>query len=416
MTVLTTQQAAQYAAAAGFTGDGLNTIVAIAHAESGLDTAARHVNSDAQSSVDRGILQINNYWHSEVSDSCAYDPACAFQSGYSISQNGTNFTPWSTYNSGAYRQYYQNLSGGSTGGTTGQTGKAWYDYPTTQGYHPPKEWGIDIGTPFGTPMTALYAGIVNFAGRTCWGQNCSNGSSGGEVSIVCNVPGLGTMTSYYLHLDRLAPGIISGAAVGAGQLIGYSGGQLSGGNWPVVNANGNVYSDGPHTEFGFNAPWVAGPGTNVDPTFAINQARSGQLGLPTNGYSPEGSTSAPSTPWPTAQFIQQGLLSFLGLAINTKQAVSRIEGYDGIAEDLDYMEQMQPMNLLNPIGSVMVNGQALFFRAMLIVAGLAMMYAVAHRLLDTPFVQNVILGPANDLRQSAQQVAEVAPEIAAVAV
>ncbi len=28
-------------------------------------------------SVDRGLFAINSYWHSEVSDECAFDPACA---------------------------------------------------------------------------------------------------------------------------------------------------------------------------------------------------------------------------------------------------------------------------------------------------------------------------------------------------
>ncbi|WP_220199441.1 transglycosylase SLT domain-containing protein [Ktedonospora formicarum] len=99
-------QARSLAAQAGFTGHGLDVIVAIAHAESSLNPKNCNVNSDSRRTLDRGILQINNYWHSEVTDACAFDPQCAFEQGYRISSHGTHFTRvWSTYDSGAYRRY-----------------------------------------------------------------------------------------------------------------------------------------------------------------------------------------------------------------------------------------------------------------------------------------------------------------------
>jgi hypothetical protein len=105
MTRLSVDQARQYASAAGFTGDALAMIVAIAQAESGLRTDARNRNTDRFHSVDRGILQINSHWHPEVSDACADDPACAFQAGFRISERGRSFHPWSTYTNGAYQQF-----------------------------------------------------------------------------------------------------------------------------------------------------------------------------------------------------------------------------------------------------------------------------------------------------------------------
>jgi Lysozyme like domain len=102
MSTISRDQAIQYASAAGFNGQALNTIVAIATAESGLRTDAQGHNTG---SVDRGVLQINSYWHAEVPDACAYDPACAFRQAYRISNGGTNFTPWTTYTNGAYRAY-----------------------------------------------------------------------------------------------------------------------------------------------------------------------------------------------------------------------------------------------------------------------------------------------------------------------
>src|SRR5258708_7364552 len=81
------------AQAAGFSGISLITIMAIAFAESRLDPAA----VGQQDPRDRGILQINSYWHPEVSDTCAFSPPCAFKEAYRISQQGKNFSQWNTY-------------------------------------------------------------------------------------------------------------------------------------------------------------------------------------------------------------------------------------------------------------------------------------------------------------------------------
>ena len=84
--------------------------VAIAWAESGLRTDAIGYNRDPDThqvlSRDRGLWQINDYWHPDVSDACAFDRYCNAQAMYRISSNGTNWHPWSTYENGAYRQYF----------------------------------------------------------------------------------------------------------------------------------------------------------------------------------------------------------------------------------------------------------------------------------------------------------------------
>ena len=105
MSTITVAQAYGYASAAGFTGNALNIVVAIAQAESGLVTDARNTAGNTPPSTDRGILQINSYWHPEYTDACCDDPACAFKAGYTISKEGTDFSPWSTYTSGAYLKY-----------------------------------------------------------------------------------------------------------------------------------------------------------------------------------------------------------------------------------------------------------------------------------------------------------------------
>jgi Lysozyme like domain len=105
MSNISTAQARQYAQAAGFTGSGLDTIVAIATCESGLNpNNTNTVGNTPQGSVDRGILQFNSYWHKDVSDACAFNPACAFQQAYRVSQGGTNFNSWTTYKNGCASQ------------------------------------------------------------------------------------------------------------------------------------------------------------------------------------------------------------------------------------------------------------------------------------------------------------------------
>lgn len=88
---------------AGFTGENFVVAVAVGMAESRCDPLARYVNTGG--SVDRGLWQINDYWHSEVSDACAYNAQCNADAAYRISDSGTDWTPWSTYKSGSYRQF-----------------------------------------------------------------------------------------------------------------------------------------------------------------------------------------------------------------------------------------------------------------------------------------------------------------------
>jgi hypothetical protein len=96
-------QIAQTASANGFTGNGLVISIAVSLAESSGWTRAVLVDSDC--SRDRGLWQINSYWHSEVSDAQAFDPNGAAQAAYAISSSGSNWTPWTTYTNGAYQAY-----------------------------------------------------------------------------------------------------------------------------------------------------------------------------------------------------------------------------------------------------------------------------------------------------------------------
>lgn len=88
---------------AGFTGQGLQTMLAIAGAESSYNPHALGHNDDG--SVDRGVFQINNRWHSEVSDADAFDIEKSAAAAFKISNGGRDFSPWSTYTGGQYQGY-----------------------------------------------------------------------------------------------------------------------------------------------------------------------------------------------------------------------------------------------------------------------------------------------------------------------
>jgi hypothetical protein len=86
------------AAAAGFKGTALAMAVAIALAESSGNPNA--TNFDSNGTVDRGVWQINSV-HTEFSAACDYDPPCAANAAFSISDGGTDWGPWVTYQHGA---------------------------------------------------------------------------------------------------------------------------------------------------------------------------------------------------------------------------------------------------------------------------------------------------------------------------
>ena len=100
---------AKTAATAGFIDRALITAVAIGLAESGCNPKAtgadRPTRGCSHGSTDRGLWQINNCYHSEVSDRCAYDSQCNADAAYAISHGGRSFSQWVTYNNGRHRAY-----------------------------------------------------------------------------------------------------------------------------------------------------------------------------------------------------------------------------------------------------------------------------------------------------------------------
>jgi len=100
-------------ASAGFHGSGLNTAVAVAMAESGGHPMSH--NPDASTGDNSyGLFQINMLGslgparRAEFglgSNDQLYDPLTNARIAFKMSQGGTNWTPWSTYKTGAYQRF-----------------------------------------------------------------------------------------------------------------------------------------------------------------------------------------------------------------------------------------------------------------------------------------------------------------------
>jgi len=77
------------------------TAVAVALAESGGDCSAKGYNSN---SIDRGLWQINDYWHPECSDSCAYDCACNARCAVNVWKS-SGWGAWATWSNNLHSKY-----------------------------------------------------------------------------------------------------------------------------------------------------------------------------------------------------------------------------------------------------------------------------------------------------------------------
>lgn len=145
MSKLTAEQIARYAQDAGFKGEGLTIAVAVALAESAGNPKA-HNGTPPDNSY--GLWQINmlgalgperRRQHDLRSNDQLFDPAVNARVANAISQDGKSWAPWSTYTSGAYKQYLDKArrairSGRSNGGSRGTTGGYLVDTGLMHGY------------------------------------------------------------------------------------------------------------------------------------------------------------------------------------------------------------------------------------------------------------------------------------------
>lgn len=97
-TALTYSAVAQLAKNAGLScsGERIAIATAVAKAESGFRPQITNTVGNTHG-VDRGLWQINSYWHPNISAACAFSPSCNARAMASISSRGTNWRPWWTY-------------------------------------------------------------------------------------------------------------------------------------------------------------------------------------------------------------------------------------------------------------------------------------------------------------------------------
>ena len=121
--ILSLQALRVLAASAGFPDPAL--AAAVAMAESGGDTCARgdpKTPTDCEDlggpSTSFGLWQIHVPAHPEVDASRLFDPAYNASAALAISRGGTDWTPWTAYNTGKYAQYYAGVGGLSLAGAS----------------------------------------------------------------------------------------------------------------------------------------------------------------------------------------------------------------------------------------------------------------------------------------------------------
>jgi hypothetical protein len=83
------------------TGERIATAVAVAKAESGFRPQITNTVGNAHG-IDRGLFQINSYWHPEVSATCALSASCNTRQAVRISKVATTWREWWTWKNGKH--------------------------------------------------------------------------------------------------------------------------------------------------------------------------------------------------------------------------------------------------------------------------------------------------------------------------
>lgn len=362
-TKISIAEALNYAYDAGFRGKAQVTIVAIAIAESGLRTNA--TNSAGNSAgVDRGVLQINSYWHSEVSDACAFDAACAFRQGYRISSQGTNFHPWATYNEGKelpFIKEVQNAVGTVTPGNHSGAVPAWVTYPVDVPYGNPNydtalggSHDMDLKTPMDTEITFLLPGTITNISSPSWGK---------QVCVKLDTPWKGVPFMAYLHLDAVNPGLHENMHVDAGTVVGWSGGennagQIGGHTNPTGQhfIDSSAMSSGPQIGialmngpiYGSGMGWISNPEGHpeLNPEPLIQAAEAGNLSMIDSSQFSFGLSGVSVPTWTNVQgFAQAPVLInkynnvYDQVAQASHDTLAHVPGFYGICASLDEAEK-----------------------------------------------------------------------------
>jgi hypothetical protein len=170
----TPQQIAAQAQQAGFTGTGITDITAIVEAESsGNPSAVNNANSNGSS--DYGLAQINSVHGYNVQS--LFDPQTNLDDAFAVYQGaGNNFSPWTTFKTGAYQKY---LGEAQNAADTLLTG----DQSTT-----PTANGAAAGAGGSTSPTASTPGTAGAVASGAGSTSSTAGSGGGSTVTVDLAP------------------------------------------------------------------------------------------------------------------------------------------------------------------------------------------------------------------------------------
>lgn len=412
--IISIAQALDYAHRAGFNQTQAITAVAIAIAESGLNTAAVNPHDPGGS---YGLWQINHGAHPNYDVPSLSDPQYNANAAYQVSNGGVNFLPWTTYKTGAYSKYVASVSAAAgTPTTVAVTG-------TKQGVKPVLIWdinkaralwpwlvksdgslninnpwhssfessrgaiqdGVGIGVGLDTTITSLTSGTVVAAGFGYQGPN-GYANFGGWLIVKSNTRTNGKADVFYRHMDTLT--VKQGDSVTVGQALGLSGGQTVGGQHP----ESSTYTTGAHIDIGLNPLTLpyheVNPNTNPMPY--LND-------LVKNG------------PPTSDQLANVGAIaaSVFAQTTNTTNGTGPVaDNFAAIAAELDNIETFVPFNPpqgidLNPFdwGTSLVNyltqnTEAALVRLMFIVIGLIIVLAFIINLIRTPLEKAVEIAGA----------------------
>jgi len=218
-------------------------------------------------------------------------------------------------------------------------------------------YAIDLGTPLDTPFFFLESGTITKADYADWG---------GEVFLRPDKPG--RPQEYVYHLDEIDVSV--GQHVGAGQLVGLTGGQTSGGHHPTNPR----WSTGAHTHFGEFVNYTSSPIGTVpygpDPSPLISEAKAeGLTGIGEGGASSDVSIpNDPKNPVEIARILLTNFPGFAGVAL----ALDELETFPGLIWYDDGGNVLNaPGAAVKSIATTIIdNLMPFFFRATLIVVGL----------------------------------------------
>jgi hypothetical protein len=162
--------------------------VAVAMAESSCNPKAEYTNPGG--CQDRGLWQVDSCAHPNVSEACAYDGQCNADAAWTISDQGSDWTPWTMYRNGTWKNFLADARKAVTGfklvlrnqkdgtcldaGKTDKSGGGPVEQWKCAGTSPRQQWTIETDA-HGAPT------LRNVATRSCLEASRAHKGNGGVI-------------------------------------------------------------------------------------------------------------------------------------------------------------------------------------------------------------------------------------------